>query len=326
MWHWMRKKFGVAGGKRGRRKSSASPKWDPQATLRGLQRLGVAALLLSVAAAAVWSEDQLVRYARHRPLPLVSVDNITLVDAPEWMSPLTRQEVRSRVAHALIGDPLSPQGLQDAAAALADCPWVAKVWRIERDGGSGARIVADYRRPAALIEHHGEFYLAAADGVRLPGVYMPHQVPAVGLPTAVDVRDRLPREGELWGEDVAAALRLVSVLEPQPYFEQIRAISLRDEAGRLRPALLTSRPGAAVFWGRPVGEEQPIEVPTHVKLQNLDTIYRQRGSIDAGGKRVHIYGPAIFVERDGLDPEHPDFQNSAEGSGGETTRGVNYTW
>lgn len=322
MWQWMRDRWGLGksakrrgrGGRGRSRASGTGPSWDPQATLRGLRRLATAGLVLGIVAGTVWAERELMRYARHRPLPAAAPQTVMLVDAPAWMSPLTRADIRAMVADAIAGDPLSSQGLEDAAAALRNNPWVARVRRLERDAGSGARVLADYRCPTALIEGNGEFYLAAADGVRLPGVYMAHQVAAVDLPLVVDVRDRVPREGEPWGDDVLAALRLVRVLEPQPYFEQVRAISVRDEAGRTRPALLTDHPGAAVFWGRPVGEEQPIEVSTQVKLQNLETVYRQRGSIDAGGKRVHIYGPAIFVERPGFD------------AADETTRGVSYTW
>jgi hypothetical protein len=230
------------------------------------------------------------------------------------MSPLTHEELATRAAWAMEGDPLSPHALANVAAALEQTAWVRQVVRIERHSGSGARIVAAYRRPAALVERSGEYYLTAIDGVRLPGVYMPHQVDAVGLATVVDARDPLPHEGQPWAEDVIAALDLIRLLESQPYFTQIRSISVRDEAGRIRPALLTGRPGAAVFWGRPLGQEQPIEVAAAVKLRNLDTVYRQRGSIDAGGKRVHIYGPAIFVERQGLDATD------------ESIRGVSYTW
>lgn len=315
MWHWMREKFSF--GRKARkstRRRGPGPTWDPQATLRGLRRLGIAALVLAVAAGAVWSEDRLLTYARRRSLPPAGPGQITLVDVPAWMSPLVQQELAARAAWAIDADPFSAEALVSVAQVLEQTAWVRQVRRIERDGGSGARIFADYRRPAALIEQGGEYYLAAIDGVRLPGVYMPHQIEAVGLPTVVDARGRLPQEGQRWGDDVAAALDLIGLLEAQPYFAQVRSVSVRDEAGRIRPALLTGRPGAAVFWGRPVGQEQPIEVAAEVKLRNLETVYRQRGSIDAGGKRVHIYGPAIFVERQGIDPA------------GEAVRGVSYTW
>ncbi len=316
MWDWMREKFKFGRKRRGKgaRRRGPGPSWDPQATLRGLRRLGIAMLVLGLMTGAVWSEGQLLTYARQRPLPPAGPQQVILVDVPTWMSPLTQQELQTRAAWAIDGDPFSSRALESAAAALEQTAWVRQVLRIERDGGSGARIIAAYRRPAALVEHSGEYYLTAIDGVRLPGVYMPHQVNPVGLPTVVDARDRVPREGEGWGDDVIAALDLIRLLEPQPYFEQIRSISVRDEAGRVRPALLTGRPGAAVFWGRPVGQEQPIEVAADVKLRNLETVYRQRGSIDAGGKRVHIYGPAIFVERQGMDAT------------GESVRGVSYTW
>jgi hypothetical protein len=316
MWQWMREKF--KGGRKGRRKGGKrrgpGPTWDPQATLRGLRRLGAAALVLGIAAAAVWSEGQLLTYARQRPLPPTSPQQITLVNTPAWMSPLTSQELQTRAAWALEGDPLSPYALENVAFALEQTAWVRQVLRIERDAGSGARIFAQYRRPAALVEHAGEYHLTALDGVRLPGIYLPHQIPAVGLPTVVDARAPLPHEGQPWADDVIAALDLIRLLEPQPYFEQVRSVSVRDEAGRIRPALLTGRPGAAVFWGRPVGQEQPIEVAVDVKLRNLEAVYRQRGSIDAGGRRVHIYGPAIFVERQGLT------------AADDSVRGVSYTW
>ena len=51
-----------------------------------------------------------------------------------------------------------------------------------------------------------------------------------------------------------------------------------------------------IRWGLPPGDEQTIEPDASVKKQWLANVYKTyRGSVDAGGKVVDVYGAAVFV-------------------------------
>jgi hypothetical protein len=147
-----------------------------------------------------------------------------------------------------------------------------------------------------LVERNGDYLLVDEQGHRLPGDYTRSQAAAVGLPVILGVKAPLPTIGQLWqGEDLKAGVEVLALLRGQPYKEQVKAVQVRDATGGIRPILLTGDSGGMVFWGRAPGQEQPLEVDTSVKLNRLAAVYQQRGAIDAGGKQVYIYGPAVFV-------------------------------
>ncbi|MCC7406794.1 MAG: hypothetical protein IT442_01905 [Phycisphaeraceae bacterium] len=302
------------------KRSSVSPKWDPQVTLRRLMHVGVAASAVGLAAGWTWGERRLLSYAREHQAMVPTARDVQLLDEPGWMSPLVEAQLRQAVAEQLGTDPLDRFALRRALAALHAQPWVAGAERVERQG-QNVLVWATYRRPVALVEWRGAYYLTATSGHRLPGVYTGEQASRVGLPVLEKVSSPPPGEGEMWpGEDLRAGLDLAVFLEGQPFTEQVRAIAVHDERGQVRPVLLTRNPGGRVYWGRPLGQESPVEVDGQTKLKKLLAVYAQRGSIDAGGKRVHVYGEGISMEA-GDEAEGQTAQHSSASMSGDTREG-----
>ncbi|MCC7147351.1 MAG: hypothetical protein IT443_12975 [Phycisphaeraceae bacterium] len=286
------------GAKKSKSARSVGPKWDPAKTLKTLQAIGVGCLAVLLVVGWWGGEKLLLEYQHERQVGRApTLDDVRLANPPGWMSPQVEAELRVCVAEQLSADPLDRASLVRSLYALAANPWVEKANKLER-WGQKVWVTAEYRQPVALVEQDGHYLLVDGMGVRLPGDYGQEQLSMVGLPVLWGVAEPSPQEGMPWpGEDLHAGLDLLAFLRNESFLEQVRGIAVRDEQGQVRPMLLTSSQDGRVFWGKPPGVESPVEVPAEVKRQRLAAVYHQRGSIDLGGKRVHVYGPAIFVER-----------------------------
>lgn len=285
--------------RRGGRAASAGAwgRWDLPRTLAGLK---VLAVLFALAAAALgWhrAERYLRGYvARHTAKPIMQ-ERIELADAPAWMSPALAEELRLVVAFELGEDPMDGRSLQNAARALAASPWVAAVDRLERQPGGRCRVIAEYRRPVAVVETDQGYQLVDAGGVVLPQRYHAAEVAAVGLKPIEGVRTVPPPPGQRWDDPrLAAALKLVTLIERQPWVGQVRSIDAGrdDQRGRIRLVLHTDRNGV-VTWGLPPGEEHPIEPAATTKLQWLAQVHARSGRIDHNGGSVNVFSAAAYA-------------------------------
>lgn len=293
-------------GKRKRPSRSTSPKpWNPQRTLAGLKAVGAAMLCLALVAGWVYGEKALRVYATLTQSDPVSLDDVDLVDAPAWMSGAVRQELALVVADRVSSNPLDREGLASAATALAHNPWVFEVRQVRRAARGKVEVRATYRQPFAVVEARDGYHLIDGQGVRLPGLYFRDQVDQLEMPLVTGVETAPPAApGQRWpGEQVEAALSLITLLEGEPYADQVEAydVSERDRRGRLRMALLTRR--GMVRWGLPPGQEHSVEPSARVKLDRLREVVANRGSIDAGGFIVDIYGPSIQTIKPALQPD-----------------------
>lgn len=272
--------------------------WDPQVTLA---RLKVAAAIVAIALGAYgWyaAERRLDQYVAQRFGEKPTAARVQLVDAPTWMSPALRDQLRSAAASELSADPLDQQSLEAAYAAVAASPWVRSLHSVRRLGDGRVALHAAYREPVALIEARDGYHLVDAEGVRLIGPYDRAQLDALGMPVVTGVRAGAPRAGARWpGEDVAAGLSLVLLLADEPAAEQIVAydVSSRGPGGRLN--LLLQTRGEPILWGMPPGQGQPIEPADSVKLRHLRNPYAIRSA--AEGKPVLINGDVIRVLQPG---------------------------
>jgi hypothetical protein len=288
------------------------PQWDPRRTLVALKALASGCLLAGLALGWHWSEHQLGDSVRQRAAQPVASDQVQLLGAPAWMGAMVREEIVALVAAQVSPDPLDRAGIARAAHVLAGNPWVQDVEQIWRLPGGEVAVSAKFRQPMAVVEGRDGFHLVDGQGVRLPGLYLKHQASQLPLPLIVGVRASSHAVGELWpGEDLQAGLALVRLVGHEPYAHQIRAVdvSSRDSRGRIRLLLRTEK--GVVVWGLPPNQEQAIEPPASQKKQWLAGVYRQRGAIDAGGRRVDLFGAAPFV--------HPLTNADAEVQ-------IGYTW
>lgn len=272
--------------------------WDPQRTLLCIKVLGGLAVVLTAAMTWRVAERALIAYANERDAPAdVTHEQVVLADAPDWMREGVRRQIAETAAKYVRPAPMDGRSLHTAALALDRDPWVRQVEQVYRRGDGTVEVNAEYREPVAMIGGPDGYHMVDAEGVRLPGMYMEHQVALLGLPRITGVvSDPARAPGQSWeGQDVQAGLALVRLLAGQPFAEQIRAydVGYRDQRGRIRLVLETGE--GLVRWGLPPGQEQPIEPDTATKLARLRYLYEQNGSIDTGGQLVDIYGPRIAV-------------------------------
>lgn len=285
----------VVSSSRQRHKQDA---WDPVRTWRGLKILILTVTAAVVAVGWPYTERRLSRYAAAHAASAVDPGQVELVDAPRWMNHTLQQELCRRVAGRVGGDPLNHDGVEQAARDLSSSPWVQRVNRVQRCSQGRVRVHVQFHQPVAVALGRDGYHLVSDRGVRLPGLYLRHQLERLGLPLIVGMT-RAPRnEGQVWpGADLQAGISLVQLLADQPYLQEIQSIDVsgRDERGRIRLVLRTR--SGMVRWGLPPGTEEAIEPDPYTKRRRLEQVYRQRGSIDAGGKVVDVYGPAVFVHQ-----------------------------
>ena len=85
-----------------------------------------------------------------------------------------------------------------------------------------------------------------------------------------------------------AGIELLSVIHTMPWFEQVRSI----DVGRFATSdLLCLRTNVCtIIWGRRPGDPTVQEVPVEQKIEYLDYLHNQYGSIDApcGGGEIDI--------------------------------------
>lgn len=304
-WFLTRKKRKTRRRGRSRQSTAADPKpWNPQRTLAGLKALTAIGLTLALVLGWYYGENALRVYAGLTQSDPISLGDVDLADAPPWMSDAVKQELAGVVADHVASNPLDGDGLEAAAAALRHNPWVAHVQQVRRLAHGRVEVRATYRQPFAIIEARDGYHLVDAHGVRLPGLYFRDQVGRLNMPLISGVDTAPPgRPGQVWpGDQLPAALSLIALLENEAFANQIQAydVSERDSRGRVRIALLTQR--GMVRWGLPPGREHSVETDASVKVRRLREVAASRGSIDAGGLIVDIYGPSIQTLQPAMRP------------------------
>lgn len=289
------------------RKSKARPKrpggstnsqaWDMQRTLARLKLVGLVCLGIVLLVSWSWLERSLLRHVGTHRLQHITADRVVFESIPRWMSPIVQRELTQVVVDQLSKDPLDRGNLHKAMAALVANPWVETVHHVERSA-ERVSVVAEYREPIAVVAGRDGYHLADAGGVRLPGLYVRDQIPRLGLPLIVGVAAAPRESGDVWpGEDLQAGLRLIRLLHGELYMHQIQEfdVSGRDSLGRIHLVLRTRE--GMVRWGLAPGREQGVEPDALTKKRWLGSVHRQRGTIDAGGKVVVLYGAAVYVHQ-----------------------------
>lgn len=168
-------------------------------------------------------------------------------------------------------------------------PWVRRVRAVRKYGDGRVVIRCDHRRPAAMIQLDGRFYLASDDGVRLPGTYA--YSPAMTL--VEGVASPPPQPGEVWDTpDLRAAIAVAQRIEGEAFSDQITAVSVHNYGGRVDSEephirLMTDQAGGAIIWGSAPGEELE-ENSAEEKIAILRENHRRFGRVDAGRHTIDV--------------------------------------
>jgi len=214
---------------------------------------------------------------RDRPDPVVE-----FVDLPKELVTLANYDLHSSLFDLLGREWTDDRLCGEMATRIARVGWVSRVNFVRRTGGGRFEISCRYRLPAALVEQGDRFFLADAEGVRLPGVYVHN--PAWRLIEGVS--KPAPPPGVRWdGDDLRAGLAVLAAVQREPFGRQIVGVVVDNFGGRRDPRtcqieLMTDRAGGRIRWGSAPGSELE-ENGVQQKLVLLRENFRKTGRVDA---------------------------------------------
>ncbi len=273
-------------GKPEREASETGSRWG-ETGLASLRSIGALLALSLLIGAAVYGLERVKEHVFARPEynPAFRVELAgppQWVDAEEWHRRIldcvripTDQEWLDETLVPLVADQINRSG------------WVSKLHRVEQGMDGVIRIVAEYRRPIAMVRVKcdvGECFVPVdRHGVRLPEVY--RQVSdGLGWMRIVGVESDLPEIGEPFqGDDAVAGIRLAALLFDQDFSSRITGIDVLNFRGRRdkrdNHIKLRTREGGMIAWGSAIGEE--IEEPTAQDKLRTIAVYFKKGSPQA---------------------------------------------
>lgn len=278
-----------SGRKRQRRRVTTASRFNISYFLsndrnRKIFRLGgwtmvVAMAGTGVVVAATRTETYVRReLARTNTTPTLSFTNL-----PEPLESLALHDLTTSTADLLERDWTDDRICKDLAVRLAEVGWIAKVSTVRRMSQARFEVEAEYRVPVAMVSEQGGFGLVSADAVRLPGT---HRFDPAWM-IIQGVEQPAPEPGSHWaGNDLRAALDMVSLLAVEPYAAQLTAVLVDNfqsprRAGRCPIELATDRAGGRIRWGSAPGTEL-AENSVDEKLAILRENFRSTGRVDAG--------------------------------------------
>jgi hypothetical protein len=287
-------------------KSSADEADNSSGSGRGLWLiLGWATVLGG--AAVVWAgADQ---WLRPRVADYQTTPPRLRLALPEWMPKSLGDDLRRSALHTLTSNPFDRGALQASAAVLQANPWIQRLVRVQRLADNTVEVTAEFRKPAALVQHAGRWYLVDSEGVRVSKFASRNDAkPSEALlklsgGAITGIVAPKPKLGQRWpGEDLVAALKLITLVQQNEISDQIRMIDAsnhngRQDANNAHLVIQTHR-GGWVLWGRAPGEEGVFEPSAKVKFDNLARIrLAHDGRIDANGAgwMVDLTQPGTWI-------------------------------
>jgi len=257
------------------------------------------ALASGVVLAWVLGVPQLQAFASQRNFVDPQNITITFLNAPMWVNGDLANSLRRTAAMQLNGDPLQRRDLADMRNALLETGWFDSIEQIRRVREDLVEITAQFVTPFAVIRDDKGDHLVDPGGKLLPKNYQRGaRTNFIAIGGAHFPRPQRP--GMQWeGADVIAGIKLVQLIEQQPWRSQVAEIDvssyLKDGPIKLRTDTQTT-----IVWGGPPGEEPALEVLAGGKLQRLNFLYEKYRRIDgsqpAGGE-LDITGEKAVVAR-----------------------------
>ncbi|MDY7108090.1 MAG: hypothetical protein SYC29_05585 [Planctomycetota bacterium] len=209
---------------------------------------------------------------------------IEFVDMPTWVNGDLAAMLTLSARGRLGDDPFRQEDLVLVRDALLNTGWFESIEQVRRVRADLVRVRGTFVRPFAVIRDADGDHLVDPYGRLLPRSYPPGEAERFIVITGAHF-DRPQRPAVQWdGADVTAALRLLRLIDSEPWAEQIEAIEAgeyfdRDEGGGL--VIVTDR-ASRIVWGSAPGEETAGEADAGRKLSYLDYQAEHQGHIDGG--------------------------------------------
>ena len=257
--------------------------------------------------AVVWAgADQ---WLRPRVAKKQTTAPLLTMTTPDWMPKPLVDDLKHLARNTLVADPFDRTSLQATADTMAANPWIRKLIRVQRRADNTVEIVAEFRKPAALVHYAGRWYLVDTEGVRVSKFASSTDTkPSEALlklsgGAITGIVAPRPKTGQLWkGEDLSAALKLISLIHENEFANQVRMIDAANHKGRQDAKsahlVIQTHRGGWVLWGRAPGEEGIYEPDSQAKLKNLSRIrLAHDGRIDANGSgwMVDLTQPGTWI-------------------------------
>jgi len=222
--------------------------------------------------------------------------------AATWLPDQVRNDLLD-IAYGHLGPdqrPFEPDAIEALSIALNDTGWFEAPPRVTRQPGARISVNGSWRIPGAVVRSDGKDHLISWKGELLPlsyerGLSGQRIILGAGAPRPTDSFGR-PAFGQPWpGDDIKAALDLLSLIRPKAYWKQVTGIDT-SQLSTLKRLVINTDTGSKVVWGSPPGVRAFGDQPDDAKLQRLDQLFQRWGRIDAGRRIVEVYGPIILVD------------------------------
>jgi hypothetical protein len=278
----------------GKKKTRAGPG-------RGVFLILFSTLCIAAAIAAVFI--LLDRYNRRSSLR-DRVGYLELLDKPAWFNAELVQKVHSAAGGSEFR--LDESTARTVAQNLQSTTWLYDVK--VRTSSNSVEVSAKYRRPVGLIRRSRTTYYIDGDAVVLQ--YLPIEGLTIVEIKGFSARSIPPAGDTMAGDDIAAAIKLLAVLETMdqistpdaPLLKEIASIDVSNldaRRNRGRPHIvLNAKDGTQVNWGAAYGRSaRYIEASEKEKVAMLYEFYTQHGTIQGKVKYIELRNPQETIPR-----------------------------
>ncbi len=264
--------------------------------------------LVAIGAAWILGVPKLEAFASQHQQVNPHEVTIRFINPPPWIKGALADSLLRTATMQIGSDPLGRDDLVAVRQSLLDTGWFDSVDQVRRTSPDLIEIDAKFVQPYTLIRDSSGHHLVDGAGKLLPKSYGPNddlpvmQDPKTGqsLPMIAisGAHFKRPGVGKAWeGADVAAGLKLMQLIDHQPWRHQIAEIDvatvLRDGMIRLRTTT-----SSVILWGGPPGEEAALELLAEGKIERLNLLYQNHGRIDGGRPgELDITGEKVAVAR-----------------------------
>ncbi len=263
-----------------------------------------------------WASVRVRDHVRQDPRYSITSWRLELVELPAWVTPEIKAELESlALVDPALGDPALGDSLGEDAEPgpltlfdrgvlsgvrqqLERSPWVHRLVNIRlvypTAGRRGSlQVELSLRRPMALVEYAGLYYLTDRRGRRLGAPYSYAPTEWFGIPrisggdTSIE---EIPQPGERWDSlPVQNGLWVASYLFDEEVLDAfaarpIEAIDVVNVGGCVRPRqseIVLLWEGRRLTWGQAPLSDAPRTVSLETTLENLREVMRRPRAFEA---------------------------------------------
>jgi hypothetical protein len=292
-------------------KDKASDDKAPSGRWRLLKGALVAVVTAVLGGGLVWGYYALRDRVRESPGYQITCENLTLVEAPVWMT----EDIRAEIQMSRL-DPDFPKRFslldedvcQRVADAYAQCPWVERVEKVVKhdprmDPRRILEISLKFRHPLAFVQvQENSLCLVDEQGVRLPGLYTAPRLGASTFIVITGVPWAAPDPGRKWNdESLAAGLKVAAAVEAKRKAFHLVSVDVSNfgyrQDRRETEVVLATAHNTRIKWGRaPTPQAELLQEESCAeKVAYLDLCYKSlHGQVDGVIEYIDIPNQAYY--------------------------------